>query len=229
MGILLYDLAGANERRRFSPYCWRIHLALKHKGLPFETRAWRFTEKDAIAFANSTTVPVIVDGDRPVADSWKIAEYLEAQYPDRPTLFPGESGLALARLVRHTVEANLFPLMIRILAKDIHDRLAEKDQGYFRESREKRLGKTLEFLAGERDWVRDQLRQALTPLRRLLGEQTFISGAAPAFADYVAFGGFQWARCTSDYDLLIGGDAIGAWLERMLDLYDGYARGFVAG
>jgi hypothetical protein len=34
MGMQLYDLAGAESERRFSPYCWRIKLALMHKGLP---------------------------------------------------------------------------------------------------------------------------------------------------------------------------------------------------
>ena len=37
MGLQLYDLAGAEAERRFSPYCWRIKLALMHKGLPFDT------------------------------------------------------------------------------------------------------------------------------------------------------------------------------------------------
>ena len=34
MGLQLYDLAGAEPKRRFSPYCWRIKLSLMH-------RVWR--------------------------------------------------------------------------------------------------------------------------------------------------------------------------------------------
>ena len=37
MAIALWDLAGADEARRFSPYCWRTKMALWHKGLAFET------------------------------------------------------------------------------------------------------------------------------------------------------------------------------------------------
>jgi hypothetical protein len=44
----LYELAGADENRRFSPYCWRIRMALAHKGLDVECIPWRFTEKDAL-------------------------------------------------------------------------------------------------------------------------------------------------------------------------------------
>jgi Glutathione S-transferase, N-terminal domain len=49
MTLRLYYLAGAEPERRFSPYCWRIRLALAHKNLPVETIPWRFTEKAEIA------------------------------------------------------------------------------------------------------------------------------------------------------------------------------------
>jgi glutathione S-transferase len=128
---VLYDLAGADERRRFSPYCWRIHLALKHKA-------------------------------------------------------------------------------------------------YFRESREKRFGMSLEAYVAERDKARQEVQQALAPLRRLVTGQSFVCGDAAGQADHILFGAFQWARCTSADPLLAEGDAFAAWRERMLDLYDGYARSFPA-
>jgi hypothetical protein len=37
MAIKLYDLAGAETDRRFSPYCWRARMALAYKGLEVET------------------------------------------------------------------------------------------------------------------------------------------------------------------------------------------------
>jgi glutathione S-transferase len=87
MARQLYDLAGAEPERRFSPYCWRIKLALVHKGLTFDTIPWRFTDKDVIAFSGQGFVPVLVDGDRVVSDSWKIAAYLEDTYVDSPKDF----------------------------------------------------------------------------------------------------------------------------------------------
>jgi hypothetical protein len=50
MTIKLYELAGAEDNRRFSPSCWRIRFVLGHKQLEFETVACRFTDKDVIAF-----------------------------------------------------------------------------------------------------------------------------------------------------------------------------------
>src|ERR1700751_2070251 len=96
MALTLYDLAGADPTRRFSPYCWRIRMALAHKELSVETIPWRFTEKDAITDSGQSRVPVLVDGERWLADSWLIANYLEDNYPDRPSLFGGEAGRGLS-------------------------------------------------------------------------------------------------------------------------------------
>src|ERR1044071_2431378 len=96
---VLFDLAGAEDDRRFSPDCWRTKMALAHKGLEVETVPWRFTEKDVIAFSGQDRVPVLVDDGHVVADSWQIAVSLEDTYPDRPPLFGGEGGRAVSRFV----------------------------------------------------------------------------------------------------------------------------------
>ena len=83
--IRMYDLAGADPARRFSPYCWRIRMALAHKQLSVETIPWRFSDKPAIAHSGQDRVPVIEDGDRVIADSWAIANYLR-RYLSRPAL-----------------------------------------------------------------------------------------------------------------------------------------------
>src|SRR5437899_1842420 len=97
MQRLLYDLAGADPSRRFSPYCWRIRLALAHKGLPVETIPWRFVDKLAIAASGQGRVPVLVEGDKWLAGSWDIATYLEETYPDHPSLFGGGGGRDLCQ------------------------------------------------------------------------------------------------------------------------------------
>jgi glutathione S-transferase len=84
MTLRLYDLAGAEPDRRFSPYCWRTRMALAHKQLAYETIPWRFTEKGAIASSGQKLVPVMVDGDHWIADSWIIANHLEDTYRATP-------------------------------------------------------------------------------------------------------------------------------------------------
>src|ERR1700733_13700514 len=98
MAITMYDLAGTEANRRFSPYCWRAKMALAHKGLEVETVPWRFTEKSVVAQAGGKgRVPVLVDGGRWMDESWTIAEHLEDAYPDRPSLFGGGAGRATTR------------------------------------------------------------------------------------------------------------------------------------
>ena len=65
----MYDLAGADAARRFSPFCWRTRMALAHKGLDVETIPWRFTDKQAIAFSGQGRVPIVRAGERSVFDS----------------------------------------------------------------------------------------------------------------------------------------------------------------
>ena len=54
--IKLFDLAGAEDDRRTSPVCWRIGLALAHKGLAYQSVSWRRVEKEAISFSKQGLV-----------------------------------------------------------------------------------------------------------------------------------------------------------------------------
>jgi glutathione S-transferase len=221
--IKLYDLAGAEADRRFSPYCWRIKLALAHKGLEVETIPWRFTDKDAIAFSKQGRVPVLLDGDRWVNDSWAIAEYLEEKYADRPSLFGGGASTALSRFHASWADAFLQPAMMKFVALDIWKHVDAKDRDYFRSSREERLGKSLEAAVANRDNEVAGFRDSLLPLRLVLKAQPFLGGDKPLYADYAILGSFQWCRCISDFKLLAPDDPIYAWRGRMLALYGGLA------
>ena len=113
----LFDLCGSEDDRKTSPYCWRIRLALAHKQIGFSSVPWRAEEKDAIAFSGqvqacgqlgtpdascsfattvleriSLQVPVLIDGETTVVDSWRIAEYLESSYPNAPSFFGSKEG-----------------------------------------------------------------------------------------------------------------------------------------
>src|SRR5665213_1467157 len=194
MAIKLYDLAGENPDRRFSPYCWRTKMALTHKGLEFETIPWRYADKDKIAFSGSERVPVIVDGDQVVADSWKIATYLEDTYRERPSLFGGVHSRAAALFVNSWADTVLHPILGRLVVRDILEHLDTSDRAYFRESREKRFGMTLEEFSADVESNTKALRAALEPLRVTLATQPFIGGDTPLYSDYIVFGSLQMAR-----------------------------------
>lgn len=223
MPITMYDLAGAEAERRFSPFCWRARMALAHKGLDVETVPWRFTEKDKLPQPNDGRVPVIVDSGRVVHDSTAIADYLEERYADKPSLFGRDAGRGLSRFVQNWVETVLQPGLIRLVVLDIHRHAAPQDQDYFRKSREERFKTTLEELVKDREARLPALRASLDPLRRTVERQDFVAGKSPAYADYIVFGAFQWARSISDFEVLAADDPVRAWRSRMLGLFGGLA------
>ena len=220
MSLKLYELVGRDDRR-FSPYCWRVRMALAHKGLEAELLPTRFTDKSKIAFSNQDKVPVLVDGDTVVCDSFDIACYLDDAYPDRPSLFGGAIGRAEARFINLWVATAVNGTLLRIVIKDIHDHVDPLDRDYFYETRSKRLGRPLEEIHAEREARLPELRANLAPFRMLLAGQPFMCGDAPAYGDYILFGTFQWARIISPVPLLERDDPVYAWRRRMLDLYGG--------
>lgn len=224
MAIVLHELCGADPEIRFSPFCWRARMALAHKGLNYETRPAPFTDIPGIAPSAGRTVPILTDGDRTICDSWEIARYLEETYPDRPSLFGGGGGFAIGKQIESWVNASVSSVVVTLVLKDIHDRLAPADQAYFRESREKRYGRSLEAVQEGREDRLAALATALLPLHLTLKHQPFIGGDTPLYADYILFGTLQWPRVVSDFPLLEPGRPVSDWFERCLDLFDGLGR-----
>jgi glutathione S-transferase len=220
--ITLYDLLFDKDLRP-SPFCWRVKLAMKHKGLTWRDEPCGFTDKQKIAFANSQTYPVIHDATQVVKDSWAIVQHLDAAYPDQP-LMPDRS---YAQFVNGWADTLVNVAIFPIIVGDLFDRVRLQDRDYMLESRGKRLG-TTDF-AGFQDRAREKggvavFRNALEPARRVLKEQPFLSGAAPAYPDYILLGSFLWPRTLSPLELLEKDDVVYAWRERMLDQFEGFAR-----
>ncbi len=224
LALKLYELVGRDPARPFSPFVWRTRMALAHKGLTFERVPWRFTESDVIAAYGAQKVPVLIDGPKAIADSWVIFEYLEDAYPEGQSLFGGQGGRAIARMLNWwsdlVVVGGLFPMIVG----DIPQHLEKVDAAYFVESRTARLGKPLDEVIAGRDAALPVFRENLQPMRATLETQLFLGGAAPTYADYIVFGPLMWARTVSPLRVLTEDDPIYAWRERLLDAFDGMAR-----
>ena len=185
------------------------------------------SDKAAIAFSGGKTVPVIKDGDTVVRDSWKIAEHLESRYPEAPPLFGGEIGRGVTQAFNTWTDRVLVPAMLHVIVADIHERVDPADDAYFRQMMEKIVRATLEESRARREAAVLQLGRVLEPLQATFKRQAFMAGAAPAYADYILFSVFQWARVMSPQELLAPEDPLCQWRERMLDLYNGFARNVI--
>ncbi|WP_192181378.1 glutathione S-transferase family protein [Mesorhizobium amorphae] len=224
MTIVLYELVGRDAARPFSPHCWKIAMALAHKGLDSSSVPTRFLEVPAVEAGISKLVPVIRDGEKVIADSFAIALYLDETYPERPTLFSGDGGKAMARFIERWSQLTIHPYINTVAVMDLHAMQDEPNAAYFRQNREQRFGKRLEEVVAGRDAGLNAFRASLEPLRSMLGYQPFIGGASPLFADYIVFGALQWARIASPYRLLEDSDIVAQWFERCLDLNGGLGR-----
>jgi glutathione S-transferase len=164
-----------------------------------------------------------------IRDSWRIAEHLEAAYPQAPSLFGGPVGHGLCLTFNVWADRTLIPAMLPLIVADIHERVDPVDRGYFRTMMEGVLKTKLEDTLAGRDKSAERLGRTLDPLRAALKRQPFVCGASPAYADYIVFSVFQWARVMSPYKVLNDDDPLAAWREKLLDLNSGFARNVPAG
>jgi len=230
---VLYELVGKNSKVSFSPYVWRVRMALKHKAIPFRVHPLTFvqikpTVGKLIENADEAKVPVLtLPNGQSVADSWKIAEFLEDNYTDKPSLFGGETSRYLnAAFVNYVNQ--LHGQLAKVLLPRVYESLDEESKPYFKTTREQRLG-SFDNLIQIRDQLLKEVEPSLAHFRITLSQQPFLSGPNVGFADYTLFGMFQWARAIApiEYEKIIHtreNDPLEAWVNRLLDLYDGYAR-----
>ena len=222
--ITTYHLANA-DGAHFSPHAWRTTMALAHKGLEHESRGVAFTEIGTICDGERKIVPTIEDGERVLSGSWAIALHLEDSVTSGRSLFGGEKGKAHALFINNWASFGLQPVLLQIMILELFERLQDRDKAYFRESREKRFGRSLEDHAALADEARQRLPAMLVPLSMTLNSQAWLGGDVPSYADYIALGAFQWVRTSSSFDLPgFAGEKVAAWHDAMLDLHDGLAR-----
>ncbi len=219
----LWELGGRDDCR-FSTYSWRTRLALHHKGLPFAAHPVAVSDKATIGFSGQDKVPILKHDGRVIADSWAIALYLEKEFPDRPSLFGGETGETLTHVFNVWTDRELVPALIPYLMRDVLDCVNEADGAHLRGHIEGAMKKSLEELTAGREQAVSTFRRKLQPARKALEKKAFLGGAAPTYADYILFGLLQWARVTSSAKVLEDTDVIVSWFDRVLGLYDGVGR-----
>jgi glutathione S-transferase len=221
----LYELVLQNGRSS-SPYVWRVRYALAHKGLPFESVALGFTDIPQVLGGRFKTVPILEHGPTTIGDSWEIVAYLDQAFPDRPLLFSSAAERSTVRLYDECQAWSLMRKLFALYALDIHDAARPEDRPYFRRSRELRLkGRTLEEFTSDRPSKLPAARAELAPLRNQLARAPFLGGAAPNYADYIAWSAFQWVASVGTVPLLASDDAVlREWLDRGFDLYGGIGR-----
>ncbi len=108
----------------------------------------------------------------------------------------------------------------RLIAADFIYCLAPEDRAYYRRSREAQFGCTLEAYCADRDRWLAEFAATIAPLEQTLSEQPYLAGAEPAYADYVVFSAFQYARLGNAHELLPDRTALRRWRDAIVARFD---------
>ena len=105
MTLLLWD-------HPFSPYAQKVRIALREKGLAFESRipggiGAGGAAGDFLAASPRAEVPALIHGDVRVFDSTVILEYLEDAWPEPPLLPASAADRARVRMLEDVVDTHL--------------------------------------------------------------------------------------------------------------------------
>jgi glutathione S-transferase len=219
MGLVVYERVG-HEGCRPSPFSWRTRYAIAHKQIEVEYRSTRFADVALVEkLSGQRLVPILVHDGDVICDSWNIALYLEDRFPDKPSLFGGTTCRAATRFLNNWADTIFhLPLRKMIFPQFVHC-LCPEDRDYFVRSREAEFGLTIEQVRNQRSLFQKEFDTACLPLEKLLGEQDFICGSSPTYADYIVFSVFLQAHVCNSEDMLAQGSSIELWRSRMFGLF----------
>jgi glutathione S-transferase len=215
--IELFEVSGEDPLLVFSPFCWRVRLALAHKGLKANFHAVSYVDKKQISFSEQDLLPVIRDGQTVLHDSFAIISYLDRQYP-HATLGMGAVAGQRARMIDLIAHQELLFGLFRLLVLRILRLLPASDSTYFRNKHESVLGMTLEAFADESTGIA-LVQRAIAPFETHLHSSLFFDGEEPGAVDILIGGFFFWAwvlRLTP----WVSSPGVSAWFDRMLDRYE---------
>jgi glutathione S-transferase len=146
-----------------STYCWRVLLALKHKGLDFRSHPLKFDQQEhqapqMLAMNPRGRLPVLRDGDYVVFESVAILYFLDRKYPE-PPLFGrnAEEGGVIMRVVCE-YQAYAEPSLMQLVSHFLYRRDPRADAGLaeaMSDAMHRVAGeaRTIERRLAQSDWV----------------------------------------------------------------------------
>ncbi|KAI9290906.1 hypothetical protein K502DRAFT_368867 [Neoconidiobolus thromboides FSU 785] len=223
-----YHLVDRKGGKPFSPYSWRILMALKHKNIDFQINDLTFTEivEQIPKLSNQMwdKVPVITSDDEFICNSKDIAIYLDATYTNN-SLFP--YGNSFSAYLEFQLNHSMF--FFKPILVDVINNIQPKDGNYFRRTREAYFNMTIEEFVGDNQVSIELIRNFLLPLDKLVEKQEYLEGKMISYSDYLLFGHLKMIQLMAihtfdivlkDYKNLV------SWFNRIQQLYQGYASTF---
>ena len=202
-----------------SAHCWRVLLALEHKGVPWNSHLLKLDQQEhkapqMLAMNPRGKVPVLRDDDYVVFESVAILYYLDLRFPQPPIFGTGAQEAGVIMRVIEEYQAYIEPSLLQVLealpekrAPRIDEQVTEAMIRIASEARtiERRLAQS-EWVVGERFSAADMV---IYPDIRLLLRALERPAARELAARFLP--------------LDVNYPALGRWLQRVAAL-PGHAR-----
>ncbi|KAJ7214203.1 hypothetical protein C8J57DRAFT_1483276 [Mycena rebaudengoi] len=160
--IILYDIPSTLPGKAWSPNTWKTRYSLNYKGIQYDTVWLEYPEIEGFSKQVGVsptkykpdgrptyTLPMIHDPTTGafVANSMKIAEYLDRTYPDTPRAIP--AGTAAFHRIFEEQASSLLLHILPNYALATAALLNPISEGFFRRNIEEMEGRKLEEMAPE--------------------------------------------------------------------------------
>jgi len=142
-----------------SAYCWRVMLALEHKGLAYNSHLLKLDHQEhkapqMLAMNPRGRVPILKDGDYVVFESVAVLYYLDLKYP-KPPIFgrnPEEAGVIMRVIdeFQAYIEPSVMTIVEAVLNRHEPEITEEISDAMHRVAGEAR---TIERRLGMGDWI----------------------------------------------------------------------------
>ncbi|KAF8996518.1 hypothetical protein BDQ17DRAFT_1310307 [Cyathus striatus] len=217
--ITFYDIHSTVSKKAWNNSPWKVRYILNYKGLPYKTEFVEYPDIEAVSKKLGLqptgtkldgsplyTLPAIYDSTtgKALADSFPIAQYLDATYPDTPKVVVEGSEILTVGFV-DTFTTKFYALYIYLLPQmcAIH---TPRSQEYI--ARRPYPKPFEELMVVSEEGKKDGLRMVKEAMGQVDGwfknagwDKKFIMGDKPTFADFAVAGPFISLR------LLLGEDS----------------------
>ncbi|GAO47661.1 hypothetical protein SAICODRAFT_10441 [Saitoella complicata NRRL Y-17804] len=248
--LLLYDLLSSLQPPQWSPHTLRTRLLLNYLNIPFRTEFLSYPDIEPTLAdlglegvepvggwerGPGWTVPVLLvpggEGEgEAVSGTWGILGWVQKHWPEKATML---GDLEMAKAIGQKIFEEVITPARTVIWPVLPHILDERGQVYFRQSRQRWLGKDIESLLApveeqERIWA--ELRTTLRGLQPSGGERFLGGDGGPGYADFILVACLGWIKavCPADWARIMAKDQDeGAEVSWLRSVWDGCEKWMV--
>ncbi len=112
----------------------------------------------------------------------------------------------------------LLPILFKIIAHEIPNVLEGHDLDYFIRTREDRIKGPITKITPKISDNITEFRKLISPIRKIIEINGFISRKELGVEDYIFFGNLKWVYSCSTCNLLDDNDPIYNWYRRIIEI-----------